>query len=134
MSCWPAGASRAPEASCPAPPPAGPAWLLPLAAAAELAGSAAMAGEATEPLAAWPLRAPGADEADEEALPPEQPASAAIEISASPAGSATSSSRRRRGAATAAVRVFRMLLGRRPAPDRLRRQITIRDTWPRRPC
>ena len=98
--------------------------------------AAAMAGEAMAPLAAWPSRAPsaGADEADEEALPPEQPASAAIEISASPAGSATSGSRRRRGAATAAVRVFRMPLGRRPAPGRLRRQITIRDTWPRRPC
>src|SRR5580693_6448682 len=131
MSCWPAGASRAPEASCPAP--ADPAALLePDAALA----APATAGEAMAPLAAWASGAPsaGADAADEEALPPEQPASAAIEISASPAGSATSSSRRRRGAATAAVRVFRMLLGRRPAPDRLRRQITIRDTWPRRPC
>src|ERR1700728_194501 len=109
MSCWPAGASRMAEVSCPVPaPPAGLAALW--APAAPAAPGRATAPLATAPMAADGLLAATAPRADEELLAglPEQPASG-IAISVSPAATAGAASIERR-----------MPLGRRPAPGRLR--------------
>src|SRR6266516_3983108 len=106
MSCWPAGESLAAEAAWPVPPAAPLPELAPPAELAMPLAAGAWAGEASAGAASAPLAGV--------LLPPlVQPPSAAIAISVSPAGSAT----RRR--------VVRMSLGRRPAPGRLRPQVTI---------
>src|SRR5215469_15348886 len=108
MSCWPAGESLAAEAAWPFPPAAERAPLPELAPPATGAwADEASAGAATAPLATAPLAA-------ELLAPlPEQPVSAAIAISASPAGTATRK------------RVVRMPVGRWLAPGRLRSEVTI---------
>src|SRR5215475_686664 len=89
MSCWPFGASFVAAAACPAP-----GALLALGPEGAAAPGAAAAGEAaTPPAAARPM-------AGSELLalllapPPEQPASAAIAMTVSPAGNATAMSLR----------------------------------------
>jgi len=83
MSCWPLGASLAAAAACPAP-----GALLALGP-----GRAAAVGEAAaSPAMGWP--AAEAALLALLALPPEQPASAAIAMSVSPAGNATAMSLR----------------------------------------
>src|SRR5215831_8335536 len=116
MSCWPLGVSLAAAAACPAP-----AALLALGPALGPKGTAAAGEAAASPATAWPA----ADAALLALLAPlpEQPASAAIAMIVSPAGSARAMSVRPQ----ATLCVVRMPLGRRQVRTRLRSQVTIAD-------
>ena len=96
MSCWPAGVSRAAEASCPVPRTL---FALPAAPAADGAAAAADALPDAGTAAPSPLAAPLLDP------PPEQPASAAMAMTMSP-GTKAAPSRRRK----APICLFRMPL------------------------